>query len=182
MRKSAIIFIFICIIFSKPLFAAEEEWKTVESAYFTIYYKPDCNLKKIERRLRTRYLCIEKDMKLSRPETPPEKIAYRMDILMKKVEEILGMKPRKMRVKVRIFKNRKELNEEYYNMFKNNETPRSFYIYKYNTIYTTERDISDSVMSHEMAHAVLDNYFVMRAPEEIAEILTRHVDLHLDDR
>jgi len=121
-------------------------------------------------------------MKLSRPETPPEKIAYRMDILMKKVEEILGMKPRKMRVKVRIFKNRKELNEEYYNMFKNNETPRSFYIYKYNTIYTTERDISDSVMSHEMAHAVLDNYFVMRAPEEIAEILTRHVDLHLDDR
>ena len=91
------------------------------------------------------------------------------------------MRPRKMRVKVKIFKDRAELNDEYYRIFGERGNLISFYAYKFNTIYTTEDDISDSVMAHEIGHAIVDHYFVVRPPEKIKEILSQYVDMHLED-
>jgi len=181
MPRTAIILIFILTIFPKPLFAANEEWNAIESAYFTIYYKPDCNVKKIERRLRTRYFYVDEYRRQSKPENTEEKIAYRMDLLLKKIKEILGMHPRKMNLTIKIFKNKKELYEEYENIFNSQERHKAFYVHKYTTIYTTEGDISDSVMSHEIGHAVVDHYFVVRPPERVRELLAQYVDLHLED-
>ena len=42
------------------------------------------------------------------------------------------------------------------------------------------QDISDSVMAHEMAHAVIDNYFNVIPPEKTAELLATYVDSHLE--
>jgi len=104
-----------------------------------------------------------------------------MDLLFERAKEILDMHPRIKKIKVRIFKNRKELNKEYRRIFKENKSLISFYIYKYNTIYTTESDISDSVIAHEMGHAIVDHYFAVRPPEKVRELLAQYVDLHLED-
>ncbi len=58
---------------------------------------------------------------------------------------------------------------------------KSFYIHGYATIYTSMQDISDSVISHEMAHAVMDNYFKVMPPERAAEFLATYVDSHLEE-
>ena len=58
---------------------------------------------------------------------------------------------------------------------------QAFYIYQYMTIYTSEESISDSVMSHEMAHAVIDSYFSANPPPKVAEILATYVDVHLEE-
>ena len=57
---------------------------------------------------------------------------------------------------------------------------KAFYVYKYNTIYTSESDIEDSVIIHEMAHAIIDHYFSVIPPETVGEVLAAYVDAHLE--
>jgi hypothetical protein len=86
-----------------------------------------------------------------------------------------------LRIKIKIFRTRKELNDEYSKIFAATEDIKSFYIYKYNTIYVSEEDISDSVIAHEMGHAIIDHYFSVIPPEKVRELLASYVDLHLAD-
>ncbi|MEA3489424.1 MAG: hypothetical protein U9R44_03655 [Candidatus Omnitrophota bacterium] len=158
------------------------EWRTEKSAYFDIYYRPDAKLKKIERKLRRRVGFYDrKDLSTGFLNSIEKKIAYRMDLLFSRAKDILGMYPRVKGVKIMILKDRKELNAEYYRIFGERQNFKSFYIYKHNTIYTTEKDISDSVLAHEMGHVIVDHFFVVRPPEQVRELLAQYVDLHLED-
>ena len=159
----------------------QKDWLTIKSAYFTIYCDGAVNLKAVGRKIRKRRLYFAGSPTLKGLGRPEEKIAHRMDILFRRAEEILDMYPRDMNVKVKIFKNQKELNNEYYRIFKQRKSLISFYIYKYDTIYTCETNISDSVMAHEMGHAIIDHYFVILPPEKVKEILARYVDMHLKE-
>lgn len=180
-------YLFFCCAASPPLFAEDNgdassgEWLTIESNYFTIYYRPDANLKKIEKKLRRRRFYIDGAFKVDPLSAPAEKLADRLDILFNRVKKLLEMYPRTKDVKIKIFKDRKELDNEYYRIFKKKGGLISFYIHKYKTIYTTERDISDSVIAHEMGHVITDHYFVVRLPPKIGELMATYVDLHLDD-
>jgi predicted Zn-dependent protease len=50
------------------------------------------------------------------------------------------------------------------------------------TIYTSEQDISDSVIAHEIGHAVVDHFFTVKPPEKIGEMLAQYVDVHLGQK
>lgn len=156
------------------------EWETIESNYFTVYYRPGTSLERIERRLsrRTSYFGhggISDDAAIE------DKIGYKMDVLFRRVKEILDMFPNIPKLKIKIFNTREELNEEYFKIFRTKEDFKSFYIYKYNTIYASEEDISDSVIAHEMGHAIVDHYFAIIPPGKIAEVLASYVNTHLED-
>jgi Zn-dependent peptidase ImmA (M78 family) len=84
-------------------------------------------------------------------------------------------------LKIKIFRDREELNNEYYKIFMQRADLKSFYIHKYRTIYTCETDISDSVIAHELGHAVCDHYFLVIPPEKVREMLASYVDAHLEE-
>jgi len=157
------------------------EWDTIESAYFTIYCRPEANLKAIREKLRRRRFYIGRGLKPKPSSSPQEKIAYRIDLIFNRARDILDKRPRNMDDKIKIFKDRSELNDEYYSIFGQRKNFKSFYIHKYETIYTNESDISDSVMAHEMGHAIVDHYFVVSPPEKIKEMLSSYVDMHLEE-
>ena len=159
----------------------QNEWESVKSFYFTIYYRPGANLKKIERKLRKRAPYFSVDQEPPSVTTDADMIAYRMDLLFRCAKDILGMRPRVKDLKIRIFKNRTEMKKEYRRIFGKTTKQISFYIYKNDTLYTNENDISDSVIAHEMGHVVVDHYFVAKPPERIREILSQYVDAHLED-
>ena len=112
-----------------------EKWREINSAYFTIYYQPTANLKTMERKLRRRgSLRLAGNPRPIKLNSVEEKIAYDMDTLFRRVKEILDIHPRVKNIKVKIFKNRKELSDEYEKVFGKRADLISFYIYKYNTI------------------------------------------------
>lgn len=160
---------------------ADGKWFIINSANFTIYCKQEVNLGTVERRLGRRGLFISGVYGPNPVSAPPQKVAYRMDRILKRVKDILEMYPGKMDLKIRVFNTREELNDEYYNIFGQWENYKSFYIHKYKTIYTSEEDVSDSIMAHEMGHAVVDHYFNMIPPGKIREILASYVDKHLEE-
>ncbi|MBN1353599.1 MAG: hypothetical protein JW994_02875 [Candidatus Omnitrophica bacterium] len=160
----------------------ESQWHTIKSNNFTVYLRPTTNLASIEKKLRRRGGFYIGDYPEPRHENGIDgKIGYRMDVLFKRAKDILSMYPRINDIKVKVFSNRRELIDEYQRIFGTRENLISFYVYKFNTIYTTEDDISDSVVAHEMGHAIVDHYFAVRPPEKIRELLAQYVDLHLQD-
>lgn len=154
------------------------EWYTIETGYFTVYYRPGTDLYKIESALKKRVAYFSAGMPAEDAHVT-DKIRYQLDLLFSRVEEILDMHPRGMRVTIKIFPTRLELGEEYFTIFKAREDHKSFYINKFNTIYASAEDLSDSVLAHEMAHAVVDRYFAVIPPEKVREMLASYVDLHL---
>jgi hypothetical protein len=149
------------------------------SNYFVIYYSPSANLVDIEKELTKRPLYFDQAARYGEV-TAQEEICQRLDKLYNRVQDVLDMHPKTPRIKIRIFRDRGELNSEYAKIFGKPEDLKSFYVYKYNTIYTSESDIEDSVIIHETAHAIIDHYFSVIPGETIREILAAYVDAHLE--
>lgn len=160
--------------------ADEGKWLVIKSNYLTIYCSQSVDLKTVADKLHRRGLFASGVYDPNPASAPTEKLAYRLDRILKRVNEILDMYPR-MRLNIKLFKDREELNAEYYKIFGAEADHKAFYIDQHKTIYTSEEDISDSVISHEMAHAVVDNYFSVIPPEKIREMLACYVDLHLEE-
>ncbi len=154
------------------------EWYTIETGYFTVYYKPGTDLYKIEAALKKRISYFSAGMPADDAHVT-DKIRYQLDLLFTRAEEILDMHPKDMRLAIRIFPTRLDLNEEYFRIFNAEEDYKSFYINKFNTIYISAEDFSDSILAHEMGHAIVDHYFAVIPPEKVREILASYVDLHL---
>ena len=159
----------------------EDGWLNFQSAYFTVYYKPEVNLKRVLGRLHSRSLPSYSNLPTYTLTGIEAKVAYRLDLIFMRVRDILGMHPDKAEIKIKIYKNRRNITVELCYLNQADGVCKSFYIYRFNTIYASEQDMTDSVIAHEMAHAVVDNYFSTTPPEKMAEILATNVDLHLDD-
>lgn len=183
------IFLNICVLlffcanaFGEPAelsIGQEGDWDFFESNFFIVYYRPDADLEQVKRKLETRILYFDQTARYGETSVQ-EEIGYRLDKLFNQVREILDMYPRIPKIKIKIFQDRTELNEEHLNIFGEMKEYSSFYVNGYHTIYTSEDDISDSVMAHEMAHVVIDHYFSIIPPKKMAEVLASYVDVHLD--
>ena len=158
-----------------------QSWSIFKSAYFTVYYLPQDDLKSIERKLRTRILTsFGRNSYPDNVRSPAEKIAYRLDMLFIRTRELLDMYP-DLRVNIKIFKTRKGLNAEYQNIYNKNRDVSSFYVSKDKTIYTCEEDLSDSTIVQDMARAVVDQDIGIILPARLKEVFSSYVSSHLDE-
>jgi hypothetical protein len=142
----------------------EEGWSTIKSAYFTIYYSPAANLKRLYNRVNGRSFSVAHQPPRLGASTPEDKLAYRLDMIFSRVQEILGIYLANVHVNIRIYENNKDLDAQFRRLARSTGEVESFYVHSYNTIYTSERNISDSVIAHEMTHALVDHYFSVTPP------------------
>jgi len=162
---------------------ATDGWVSLQGDSITILYLPDANIRKLEARLRTRDVPISQEyrMLLSNGSLSMEdRLKARIEIILLRVKDILGMDPKDFHVKVRIFKSRQDMNDAYAWMFNESANFKSFYIHHFESIYTNEQDFLDSVMAHELGHAVIDHYFSVPPPSRMAELMAIYVDSNLD--
>ena len=177
----------ILIIGRQAIFADDSiepaEWVMYKAGQITLVCYPDINLKKLEARLRSRYFYVpmEERKEFTNPSYETDKrIMARLWAIFRRTKEILAMEPRSVNIKIKVFRNRNELSDEYSRIFNTSQHYKSFYLHTLGTIYTSMQDISDSVISHEMSHVIIDNYFVIIPPPRVAELLATYVDSHLE--
>ena len=159
------------------------EWISYTNNQVTLVYTSDINLRRLEARLRTRYFsvsAVERDLFTNPSYNIEKRITSRLESILLRTEQILAMDPPFMELKIKVFRNRRELSQEYLSIFGAVQNYKSFYIHSQSTIYTSMQDISDSVISHELSHAVIDHYFKVIPPEKTAELLATYVDSHLE--
>jgi hypothetical protein len=71
------------------------------------------------------------------------------------------------------------VNKEAIQNYQTSISIRAFYIQKNDTIYLNIDDLHEGMLAHEMAHAIIGRYFLVRPPRSTAEILAQYVDKHL---
>jgi hypothetical protein len=158
-------------------------WIIIKGDTISVYYLPGAKLKKIESRLRSRNLPLARqyrDLFTNKAYSIETRISARLEFLLKRVKDVLEMHPLIPYLDIKIFHSRDELQERYRQVAMGNENYKSFYVHDLSAIFTSEKDIIDSIIAHEMAHAVIDYYFLVPPPAMAAELLATHVDEHLE--
>ncbi|HAZ09622.1 MAG TPA: hypothetical protein DCY56_00740 [Candidatus Omnitrophica bacterium] len=170
-------------ISAKSAYSQEENSSVFSSKFCTVFYDNEVDLKRVNRRINLGFSNFYSPRKYSeRAELSIENtLADKLDSIFNKAEEILDMYPAKIHVAINIYKTQKELNKVYEEFFNEPNTAVSFYIYKTNTIYTVESQLNENILAHEMAHCIIDHYFVILPPRKIQEMLAVYVDVHLKD-
>ena len=115
-----------------------------------------------------------------------DEITKKVDAVYERVQQILGMRKKNKKVIINIYPDDKQLHAVYlkhkdtaFRNFNPSTRLRAWYIHKNNTIYVNSTDLHEGMLAHEMAHAVIDHYLLVRPPGATAEILARYVDSHL---
>lgn len=158
-------------------------WIMIRGDTVSLFYLPGANLKKIESKLRRRSLPIAReyrDLFTNKAYPIESRISARLQFLLMRTQDILGMKPQIPSISIKVFRSRRELEDECRRMSQGQSEFASFYIHALTTIFTSEKDIGDSVIAHEMAHSVMDYYFMAPPPPTVAELMARYVDEHLE--
>jgi hypothetical protein len=160
------------ILKREPVTTASEEASHRDGLFaitgrsFLIYCDRDCDLKEIGDRLSKTSLFVNGVYGPNPAGSPAQKIAYRMDMILKRVKKTLDMYPDDMKLIVRIFAAEKD--------------KKPVYSHKDRIIYVGQSAVSESAMACEMANAVIDCYFTVPPPEKVRQILASYVVMHLE--
>lgn len=105
-----------------------------------------------------------------------------VDRMFQRVQLILDMPKPKMKVKIRVFRTRKEVSAAFYEIAGRPADIPAFYWRETNTIYLETEGLTPGILAHEMAHAVIDDYFIICPPPKIAEMLCQYVDREISGK
>ncbi len=155
----------------------------VEGEYCTLYFVGNIDFDKLDKRLNIKFINIlatEKNA-LKAEGSVSKRVALKCDIILLRSEQILDMYPADFHVNVVFYKATKMLDDAYEEIMGERRHLYSFYVYENNTIYTTEDRINENVLAHELGHAIVNHYFIVRPPETVRELLSQFIDYHLKD-
>ncbi len=159
---------------ARPVFA-QEEWKTYESNCCTIQYIDEGHLNTFTLRIGGfRYTSTGLDQN-------PSNVKTRVDEVMEKVRATLDMYPSDLHISILLYPDHQSIEKIFRQITMTGNIPLAFYSNKTKTIYVNVESITDGVMAHEMAHAVINFYFKVPPPAKMQEILAQYVDLHIWD-
>ena len=109
-------------------------------------------------------------------------LAEFLDTLFKRVQQILDMPLPARRVNIRLLKDQEGISKAYASIMGKPTKAPAFYWKTTNTIYLQTKKLTIGILAHEMGHAAIDHYFVIRPPPKIAEMLTQYVDKEISSQ
>jgi len=191
-RSSVTALIFLCwmVLFPGTLTVAlsaevtgDSGWYQLETLHTIIHYQNTEDLKRFDRKIafHTGKWGVLGAIFGSNSEAHQDKIRKKVDGIFKKVQQLLGMRKRMEKVHIYICRNKKQLHDNYYKIYRKPCRYRAWYAHELNTVYLNIKDLDEGMLSHELAHSIIDHYLLVRPPRASAEILATYVDRHLFD-
>ena len=179
-------FLFFHLCAAGLIWASDEiAWKEIETKHTIIRYQSLDDLKIFDKKVDYSPDASESGLSwlFSQPEGKDfeEKLKNKIDALYERVQEILDMRKKMLKIKVNIYSNKRQLKDAFFRIYKKEGQYRAWYIFEFNTIYITIADLHEGMLAHEMAHSIIDHYLTVRPPSASAEILARYVDSHLHE-
>ena len=180
MRLPGVLLLAGVLLAGKPswVFALEESSASqrVESRYCTLWIDPGIDLKKISHKISVRGVSR---LKLPKGTSPETELAAKCDILFERAEEVLDMYPPGIHVTLKVVSSRDTISQVHEAQYDAGTDAPAIYLFESNTVYAWAKEISESVLIHEMAHCILDHYFQVRPPRKVEELLAMHVDAQM---
>ncbi len=110
-----------------------------------------------------------------------EELAQMLDSLFIIVCDALDIRLYSFEGAVKVTKDMAQLRNIYLELFGRplERDTSAFYVHDLKTIYINANDFKRGILGHEIAHAVINSYFVMMPSEKIQEILSGYVEYRL---
>lgn len=116
------------------------------------------------------------------PEKNPLLAKNRVDRIVDGVCKILDMRPLNLQFGIVLHKTQAEVSAAYRATGMMGPSPIAFYSHRTRSIAVMIENITDRILAHEIAHAVICVYFGVPPPANMQEILAQYVDKHLWDQ
>ena len=142
-------------LMTRPAFA--EDLKTLKTRFTSIRYTEDSQISAFFWRISGRRLDPVESRGLA---------SNRVDELVERVEALLEMYPSGLKFEILLVP-------------RHVDGPHSTYSHKTGRVTAYLDRLTDGVLAHEIAHAVICAYFVTPPPEKTQEVLAQYVDKHL---
>lgn len=161
--------------------------KIYNSKRVIVYYDHEKQLHELRRKIKPKSITRSLNRLFSGGDSgAKENLGLFLDILFRRVQTILEMRLPKQRVNIWIHPSVKTL-AVYFKTTHGGPTAKqtsmgarvtgpAFYVKKSNTIHLQVQNMRIGILAHEMAHAITENYFIIKPPARVAEIMSQHVD------
>lgn len=161
--------------------AGDITWKNMETKYTIVHYQSFEDLKKFNYKVQygQEQWGLKRLFSKSGSDNLMDRVRTKMDVLFERVQGILDMRKKMRKVRIHIYHDKAQLHDAYSRIYKSPCRIRAWYRYKDNTVYMNVNDLHEGMLAHELAHAIIDHYLLVRPPVATAEILARYVDRHL---
>ncbi|MCK5605377.1 hypothetical protein KAR91_26030 [Candidatus Pacearchaeota archaeon] len=101
----------------------------------------------------------------------------RIDSIFKRVLKILGAPAPAFIINIVIFDSQKQMSKKYQNLAKvADDNIYAFYWHETKTVYLQKDRLAVGIIAHEIAHAIVRHFFVIKPSVEIDEIISQHID------
>jgi hypothetical protein len=154
----------------------------VEGRYFSIYYSKELDISRLEEQLNiTAADKILAGKSIGEDFSPEPGMARMVDILYGLVSDMVDMHIYNFKGAIKICRNKGHLNNIFRGFFnKDMESYMlAFYVNENTTIYISGENFRREVLGHEIAHAIINHYFVVSPPVKVQEILSKYVEYQL---
>ncbi|MFH1868806.1 MAG: hypothetical protein ABH843_07535 [Candidatus Omnitrophota bacterium] len=102
-----------------------------------------------------------------------------LDTLLLAVLEIMDIRLKNFRCKIKICKDSMSLSNVAETLFGRQIMAGGFYVVSLETLYVDAENVTINILGHELSHAVQTQYFVVPPPEKIQEVLAGYVEFQL---
>ena len=187
MKKIALFCSLFLFILIGILHAAEVEdgfgpSKSIEGRYFTVHYSPQIDISKLSQQLNiTAADKILAGKSIGEDIASEPELAKMIDILYGLVGDMMDMHIYNFKGSIKICQDQAQLNNIYRNLFGKDLASYmvSFYLNDTSTVYISGENFRREVLGHEIAHAIINHYFVVSPPVKVQEILAKYIEYQL---
>ena len=177
MRLKAVIAIvtLLCVLMAADCSCGD----SLESRYAMIIYDSDDLLKEFNSGIRLGSLSYL--MRNKSNMTVGDEVRNKVDIIAEKVQLVLEMFPKTLKFRVVLLASASEVRRVYKGRYGKDVSFISFYAPVEKTVYVSTDDVNLRIFGHELAHAVIDQYFKVSPAVKIHELLAKFAESHLED-
>jgi len=111
--------------------------------------------------------------------TLEDEVAAKVDLLIVKAQEVMGMPIRNFDFRIILHRTAKEMQKEYYKTKKRKVHYKAYYSLRHNILNMGANEVSLRVFSHELGHVIIDHYFKIRPPTKIHEVLAQYCEINI---
>lgn len=168
--------ILLCVVFIQPALAEEE----AKSRYVTLKYDG----KRILREFNNKLFIGRKlsaMMRKKNVETVEDEVLAKIDLIVEKTQIVLDMFPAEIHLTLVLLPDDDDVSEMYLQKYGKRQNNIAYYSLSEKTIYISADDTKLRVLAHEMGHAIADQYFEVRPPYKIHELMAQFAEKHITD-
>jgi hypothetical protein len=153
----------------------------IASGYAKIFCDNDETLRLFNKRVKLGSLSSLLRGRGSRELSLEGQVAEKVDVIVERVKMILEMHPKNFRVSIHVLPDAESVRAAYRKKYYRDVEFLAFYAPAERAIYIAADEVKSHILGHELAHAVIDQFFGVAAPVKIHEILAEYVDENFEE-